>query len=157
VGVNLAATPGAVVYRSELIELIQYGPQVNRVHAVPLLFCPPWINKYYIMDLAPGRSLIEWTVQHGHTCFGISYRNPDATMRDLDFEDYLRQGPLDAVRVVREITGAARSTPSRSVSGPADRDRAGSQRRDRRSLDQVRHVPEHPHRLHRSTRPRRLY
>jgi polyhydroxyalkanoate synthase len=107
VGVNMAATPGAVVYRSELIELIQYEPQVKRVHAVPLLFCPPWINKYYIMDLAPGKSLIEWALQHGHTCFAISYRNPDSSMRDLDFEDYLRQGPLDAVRVVREITGAA--------------------------------------------------
>jgi len=70
------------------------------------LFCPPWINKYYIMDLAPGKSLIEWAVQHGHTCFAISYRNPDASMRDVDFEDYLKQGPLDAVRVVREITGA---------------------------------------------------
>jgi polyhydroxyalkanoate synthase len=106
VGVNMAATPGAVVYRSDLIELIQYQPQVKRVYAVPLLFCPPWINKYYIMDLAPGKSLIEWALQHGHTCFAISYRNPDASMRDLDFEDYLRQGPLDAVRVVREITGA---------------------------------------------------
>jgi polyhydroxyalkanoate synthase subunit PhaC len=106
VGVNMAATPGAVVYRSDLIELIQYEPQVKRVHSVPLLFCPPWINKYYIMDLAPGKSLIEWAVQHGHTCFAISYRNPDARMRDLEFEDYLRQGPLDAVRVVREITGA---------------------------------------------------
>ena len=103
----MAATPGSVVYRSDLIELIQYEPQVKRVHSVPLLFCPPWINKYYIMDLAPGKSLIEWAVQHGHTCFAISYRNPDASMRDLDFEDYLRKGPLDAVRVVREITGAA--------------------------------------------------
>ena len=72
----------------------------TRVHEVPLLFCPPWINKYYIMDLAPGKSLIEWAVQHGHTCFAISYRNPDASMRDLGFEDYLTQGPLDAVRVV---------------------------------------------------------
>jgi len=107
VGVNMAATPGAVVYRSDLIELIQYTPQSEQVHSVPLLFCPPWINKYYIMDLAPGKSLIEWAVQHGHTCFAISYRNPDATMRDLGFEDYLRQGPLDAVRVVREITGSA--------------------------------------------------
>jgi polyhydroxyalkanoate synthase len=106
VGVNMAATPGAVVYRSDLIELIQYEPQVKRVHAVPLLFCPPWINKYYIMDLAPGKSLIEWAVKHGHTCFAISYRNPDASMRDLGFADYLWQGPLDAVRVVREITGA---------------------------------------------------
>jgi polyhydroxyalkanoate synthase len=107
VGVNMAATPGAVVYRSDLIELIQYKPQGKQVHAVPLLFCPPWINKYYIMDLAPGRSLIEWAVQHGHTCFTISYRNPDASMRDQGFEDYMHQGPLDAVRVVREITGAA--------------------------------------------------
>jgi polyhydroxyalkanoate synthase len=107
VGVNMAATPGMVVYRSELIELIQYAPQGKRVHSVPLLFCPPWINKYYIMDLAPGKSLIEWAVQHGHTCFAISYRNPDASMRDLGFDDYLKQGPLDAVRVVREITGAA--------------------------------------------------
>jgi poly[(R)-3-hydroxyalkanoate] polymerase subunit PhaC len=106
VGVNMAATPGSVVYRSELIELIQYEPQVKRVHSVPLLFCPPWINKYYIMDLAPGKSLIEWAVQHGHTCFAISYRNPDESMSELEFEDYLRQGPLDAVRVVREITGA---------------------------------------------------
>ena len=70
--------PGAVVYRSDLIELIQYSPQTPETHAVPLLFCPPWINKYYIMDLAPGKSLIEWAVQHGHTCFAISYRNPDA-------------------------------------------------------------------------------
>lgn len=106
VGVNMAATPGSVVYRSQLIELIQYAPQSKRVHAVPLLFCPPWINKFYIMDLAPEKSLIEWAVQHGHTCFAISYRNPDASMRDLGFEDYLRQGPLDALRVVREITGA---------------------------------------------------
>ena len=106
VGVNMAATPGAVVYRSELIELIQYEPVGKQVHEVPLLFCPPWINKYYIMDLAPGRSLIEWAVQHGHTCFAISYRNPDASMRDVNFADYLHQGVLDAVRVEREITGA---------------------------------------------------
>jgi polyhydroxyalkanoate synthase len=116
VGVNMAATPGAVVYRSDLIELIQYEPQVKRVHAVPLLFCPPWINKYYIMDLAPGRSLIEYAVQQGHTCFAISYRNPDASMRDLDFDDYLRKGPLDAVRVVREITGAEEVNTLSSVS-----------------------------------------
>ena len=106
VGVNVAATAGSVVYRSDLIELIQYAPQTETVYAAPLLFCPPWINKYYIMDLAPGKSLIEWAVQHGHTVFAISYRNPDSSMGDLSFEDYLLQGPLDAVRVVREITGA---------------------------------------------------
>jgi polyhydroxyalkanoate synthase len=104
VGVNMAATPGSVVYRSDLIELIQYTPQTAETYAVPLLFCPPWINKFYLMDMAPGKSLIEWAVQHGHTCFAISYRNPDESMRELGFRDYLFQGPLDAVRVVREIT-----------------------------------------------------
>jgi polyhydroxyalkanoate synthase len=106
VGVNMAATEGSVVYRTDLIELIQYSPQTPETHAVPLLFYPPWINKFYIMYLAPGKSLIEWAVQHGHTCFAISYRNPDESMSDLGFRDYLAQGPLDAVRVVREITGA---------------------------------------------------
>ena len=106
VGVNMAATPGSVVYRSDLIELIEYSPQTPETYAVPLLFCPPWINKFYIMDLAPGKSLIEWAVQHGHTCFAISYRNPDKSMRELGFRDYLFQGPLDAVRVVRDISGA---------------------------------------------------
>jgi polyhydroxyalkanoate synthase subunit PhaC len=105
-GVNTAATRGAVVYRSDLIELIQYSPQTTTVHSVPLLFSPPWINKYYLLDLAPGKSLIEWAVQHGHTVFAISYRNPDATMGDLSFEDYMSQGPLEAVQVVREITGS---------------------------------------------------
>ena len=83
---------------------------------VPLLFCPPWINKYYIMDLAPGKSLIEWAVQHGHTCFAISYRNPDSTMRDFGMDDYLQKGLLDAVRVIKESSAWPRSTSSRSVS-----------------------------------------
>src|SRR5262249_23454467 len=78
VGKNLAATPGKVVHRNELMEVMQYAPQTPQVHAVPLLCSPMWINKYYIMDLAPGRSFIEWAVKHGHTVFTISYRNPDA-------------------------------------------------------------------------------
>jgi polyhydroxyalkanoate synthase len=101
VGENMAITPGKVVYRSDLIELIQYEAQTDTVYETPLLFCPPWINKYYIMDLAPQKSLIEWAIQHGHTCFAISYRNPDESMRETTFEDYLMGGPLDAVRVVR--------------------------------------------------------
>src|ERR1700757_3587744 len=105
-GVNMAATSGSVVYRSNLIELIEYSPQTAETYSVPLLFCPPWINKYYIMDLAPGKSLIEWAVQHGHRCFAISYRNPDKAMSGLGFRVYLFDGPLDAVRVVREITRA---------------------------------------------------
>ena len=106
VGKNLAATPGQVVYRNELMELIQYAPQTATTFAVPLLCSPPWINKYYVMDLAPGRSFIEWAVKHGHTTFAISYRNPDATMRDVAMDDYLLRGPVEAARVIREITGA---------------------------------------------------
>ncbi len=106
IGVNLAATPGTVVYRNELIELIEYRPQTEQVYEVPMLFCPPWINKYYIMDLAPGKSLIEWAVRHGHHCFVVSYRNPDASLRDLGLADYLHRGLQDPLRVIREITGS---------------------------------------------------
>ena len=126
------------------------APDAQQVLEMPLLFCPPWINKYYIMDLAPGKSLIEWAVQHGHTCFAISYRNPDASMRDLGFEDYLMQGPLDAVRVVQEITGAREGEHAVGVPRRhADRHRPGLRRGDRRRLDQLGDVPQHPHRLQR--------
>jgi len=108
VGRNMAATKGKVVYRNRLIELIQYEPQTDEVYEVPLLFCPPWINKFYIMDLAPGRSLIEWALQHGHRCFAISYRNPDETMRDVGMDDYLFEGPLTAIKVVRQVSDAAK-------------------------------------------------
>ncbi len=106
VGRNMAATPGHVVFRNELIELLQYSPVTPEVHSVPVLFCPPWINKYYIMDLSPGKSLAEWAIRHGHTVFAISYRNPDSSMRDVSFDDYLFQGPRAAIDVVRSITGA---------------------------------------------------
>jgi polyhydroxyalkanoate synthase len=101
----MAATPGKVVFRNDLIEILQYTPQSEEVYEIPLLVCPPWINRYYIADLAPNKSLIEWAVQHGHTTFAISYRNPDASMRDNTFDDYLRLGPLTAVDVVRSIAG----------------------------------------------------
>jgi polyhydroxyalkanoate synthase len=108
VGVDLATTPGKVVLRNELMELIQYAPQTEEVFEVPLLCSPPWINKYYIMDLAPGRSFVEWAVKHGHTVFSISYRNPDESMRDVQFEDYLLRGPLGALDAIVDITGAER-------------------------------------------------
>lgn len=104
-GENLAATPGKVVFRNDLMELIQYEAQTDEVHEIPILCSPPWINKYYIMDLAPDKSLIEWAVQHGHTVFMISYRNPDASMRDTAMDDYLIHGPRAALDVVSEITG----------------------------------------------------
>ncbi len=107
-GVNIAATPGRVVMRNELIELIAYDPQTPQVHAVPLLCSPPWINKYYIMDLAPGRSFVEWAVGHGHQTFMISYRNPGESMAHYSMDDYLREGVLAALDAVQEITGAPR-------------------------------------------------
>jgi poly[(R)-3-hydroxyalkanoate] polymerase subunit PhaC len=106
VGENLAATPGKVVYRNRLMELIQYEPQTKTTYEIPLLLSPPWINKYYVMDLAPGRSFAEWAVKHGHTVFAISYRNPDATMRDVALDDYLLHGPHTALDVITNITGA---------------------------------------------------
>ncbi|MBP2369135.1 PHA/PHB synthase family protein [Pseudonocardia parietis] len=105
VGKDLAVTPGHVVYRNRLIEIIQYEPQTEKVHEIPLLMSPPWINKYYIMDLAPEKSLVEWAVRHGHTVFMISYRNPDSALADVTMSDYLREGPITALDVVREITG----------------------------------------------------
>ncbi len=105
-GESLAATPAKVVYRNQLMELLQYEPQTERVHAAPLLCSPPWINKYYVMDLAPGRSFIEWAVKHNHTVFAISYRNPSAEMAGVTMDDYLVHGPKQALDVIEEITGA---------------------------------------------------
>jgi poly[(R)-3-hydroxyalkanoate] polymerase subunit PhaC len=102
-GKNTAATPGTVVFRNELIEVIQYAPTTDDVHEIPLLVIPPWINRYYIADLAPGKSLVEWAVARGHTTFAVSFRNPDASMRGLSFDDYLRLGPLTAIDVARDI------------------------------------------------------
>jgi polyhydroxyalkanoate synthase len=106
IGKDLAATPGKVVFRNDLIELLQYAPQTETVYDVPLLCSPPWINKYYVMDLAPQRSFVEWAVQRGHTVFAISYRNADPSMRDVTLDDYLVSGPSAALDVVEEITGA---------------------------------------------------
>jgi polyhydroxyalkanoate synthase len=106
VGRNLAATPAKVVYRNDLMELLQYEPQSEQVHVNPLLCSPPWINKYYVMDLAPGRSFIEWAVQHGRTVFAISYRNASKEMSGVTMDDYLVHGPQTALDVIQEITGA---------------------------------------------------
>ncbi|MBE3557823.1 MAG: class I poly(R)-hydroxyalkanoic acid synthase [Ktedonobacteraceae bacterium] len=106
-GRNLALTPGQVVYRNKLIELIQYAPATETVSAIPLLFIPPWINKYYILDMQPENSLIKFLVDRGFTVFVISWKNPDASMEGIGFEEYLTLGPLNALDVVKEITGSA--------------------------------------------------
>ena len=106
IGRNLAATPGKVVFRNDLMELIQYAPQTPQVRSVPVLASPPWINKYYIMDLAPGRSFLEWAITHERTVFAISYRNPGPSMRGVTLDDYLVHGPQTALDVITGITGA---------------------------------------------------
>jgi polyhydroxyalkanoate synthase len=111
VGENLATTPGKVVYRNELIELIQYEPQTERVHEVPLLFLPPWINKYYILDLSEKNSFVKYLVEQGFTVFMISWKNPDSSMEETKFEDYMTLGPLKAVDIIREITGSEKVNP----------------------------------------------
>jgi polyhydroxyalkanoate synthase subunit PhaC len=109
VGRNIAATPGKVVFRNDLMELIQYAPQTEAVRSVPVLASPPWINKYYIMDLAPGRSFLEWAITHERTVFAISYRNPDPDMSDVTLDDYLVHGPRTALDVITDITGAPKT------------------------------------------------
>jgi polyhydroxyalkanoate synthase subunit PhaC len=105
VGRNLAITAGKVVYRNDLMELIQYAPRTDTVFRTPLLFVPPWINKYYILDLQPENSLFRWLIDQGHTVFVISWANPSARHAYKGFEHYLREGPLEAIDVVRRITG----------------------------------------------------
>lgn len=115
-GENVAATPGSVVLRTEVFELIQYRPQTEQVHAVPLLMVPPVINKYYVMDIAPGRSMIEYFLQQGQQVFAISWRNPTAAQRDWGFDTYGR-AILDALGAVERITGGERTHLQASCSG----------------------------------------
>jgi len=103
VGKNLAITKGEVVFRNTMFELIQYSPQTEQTHHIPILFVPPWINKYYILDLTPKKSIINWLVQQGFTVFLISWKNPTAEMRHTRFDDYLLNGVLPATEVVKEI------------------------------------------------------
>jgi polyhydroxyalkanoate synthase len=106
VGKDLAITPGQVVYRNQLIELIQYSPTTPQVHAIPLLHIPPWVNKYYILDLRPQDSLVEFLVNQGLTVFLISWKNPDVSMAEVSYDDYVTLGPLSALEVIKEITGS---------------------------------------------------
>ena len=106
VGRNVATTEGAVVFENELIQLIEYKPLTAKVHERPMLFVPPCINKYYILDLQPDNSLIRYTVEQGHRTFVVSWRNPDVSLAHKTWDDYIEQGAVAAIRTVQAITGA---------------------------------------------------
>ncbi|MDN5788520.1 class I poly(R)-hydroxyalkanoic acid synthase, partial [Pseudorhodobacter sp.] len=105
VGENIATTPGSVIYRNKMMELIQYAPTTDTVHDIPLVIFPPWINKFYILDLKPQNSLIKWIVDQGFTLFVVSWVNPDASYADVGIDDYIRDGYLRAMAEVRRICG----------------------------------------------------
>ncbi len=104
-GENIAVTPGKVVFETELMQLLQYTPTTEQAYQRPLLVVPPWINKYYIMDLSPKNSFIKWAVDQGFTVFVISWINPDESLADRNFEDYLKEGTLKAIEAVEQATG----------------------------------------------------
>jgi poly[(R)-3-hydroxyalkanoate] polymerase subunit PhaC len=105
VGRNLAITPGKVIYQNELMQLIQYAPSTETVLKRPLLIVPPWINKFYVLDLTPEKSFIKWCVDQGLTVFCVSWVNPDERLAQETFDDYVRQGPLAALDAIKQATG----------------------------------------------------
>ncbi len=106
VGRNVATTEGSVVFENELFQLIEYKPLTGKVYERPMLFVPPCINKYYILDLQPENSVIRYTVEQGHRTFVVSWRNPDESLVDKTWDDYIEEGPITAIRTVQAITGA---------------------------------------------------
>ena len=106
VGRNIATTEGTVVFENEFFQLLEYKPLTRQVHERPMLFVPPCINKYYILDLQPENSVIRYTVEQGHRVFVVSWRNPDDSMKARSWDDYIEHGPIRAIEVVREISGA---------------------------------------------------
>ncbi|MBI0538486.1 class I poly(R)-hydroxyalkanoic acid synthase [Roseomonas sp. KE2513] len=105
IGENIAVTPGKVVYRNALMELIQYTPTTETVLKRPLLILPPWINKFYILDLRPKNSFVRWAVSQGHTVFVCSWVNPDESLAEMGFDDYMRLGPYAALDAIQQATG----------------------------------------------------
>jgi polyhydroxyalkanoate synthase len=104
-GVDIAATPGSVVFENELMQLIQYAPVTDEVFKRPVLYVPPLVNKYYLLDLQPKSSLIRWLVEQGHTVFVVSWVNPGPELADRDLADYIKLGPVAALDAIEQATG----------------------------------------------------
>jgi polyhydroxyalkanoate synthase len=105
VGVNMATTPGKVIFQNDLMQLIQYEPATENVLRTPLLIVPPWINKFYILDLKPEKSFVKWCVDQGVTVFVISWVNPDKNLGTKTWDDYVKEGPLAAMDAIERATG----------------------------------------------------
>jgi len=105
VGVNMATTPGKVIYQNDLMQLIQYEPTTEKVLRTPLLIVPPWINKFYILDLRPDKSFIKWCIDQGITVFVMSWVNPDKSLGTKTWDDYMKEGPLAAMDIIEKVTG----------------------------------------------------
>src|SRR6056297_925552 len=105
IGENIATAQGEVIYRNRMMEVIQYSPTTEQVHETPIVLFPPWINKFYILDLKPQNSLIRWIVDQGYTLFVVSWINPDASYRDVGLEEYVDEGYLTAINIVKEVCG----------------------------------------------------
>jgi len=125
IGRNVANSEGAVVFENDYFQLIQYKPLTAKVYAKPLLLVPPCINKYYIMDLQPANSVIRYTVEQGHRVFVVSWRNPDESMRDRTWDDYIEDAAIRAIEVVREITGLGLKEAKDLVDGAPKTVKAG--------------------------------
>ena len=158
-GKNVATTPGKVVFQTELMQLIQFQPTTKEACKTPLVIIPPWINKYYILDLREKNSFIKWALDQGHTVFVLSWVNPDARLAQMGFEDYMKQGPLAALDAVEKATGERKVNfigyclggtllgATLGLSGGKETDRPGAQR----------HLLRQPAGLLRAGRARRVH
>ncbi len=108
IGENIATAQGEVIYRNRMMEVIQYNPTTDQVHETPVILFPPWINKFYILDLKPQNSMIRWIVDQGYTLFVVSWINPDAKYRDIGLEEYIEEGYLQAIDIAKEVCGVDR-------------------------------------------------
>ncbi len=158
VGENIATTPGSVVFRNRMLELIQYAPTTSTVHKTPLLIFPPWINKFYILDLKPQNSLIKWIVDQGFTLFVVSWVNPDASYADVGMDDYIREGYLTAMAEVRRITDEKQiNAVGYCIAGTTLSLTLGASGAGRGQNGEIRDILHHPDRLFGSGRSWRLF